>query len=270
MKLAKGGSSQAWQPLTPPGVAAFATASGGRLALVQLLFAVLAGVVVTSFLVSAWFPTIAGATRNLPEEGYIRGERLVWTGDRTAVLANSLWLAITVDVQQGEGYRLPSDVQVEFSENSVRFLSLTGCLDVRYPSGWIIVFNKSELGAWWNAWAPFLAAGAGLLTTVGWQLVWTCLGWIYAIPATAICRFLELDVSWRAVWKICVAAQLPGALLMSFTLLLYSLRAVDLVTWLFVVVAQAPLSWVYLTLAVFFLPGKTAAGTPRCNPFTPP
>jgi hypothetical protein len=239
------------------------------LLVVQAVFAILTGIAVTSFLVSAWFPTIAAATRSLPEQGYIQGSRLVWPKQSSVVLASSPWLGLTVDLQRGEGHRLTSDLQVEFSERGVRFLSLTGAWDVRYPAGWIIAFNEPELGAWWNAWAPFLAAGAGLVTTVGLLLIWLALAVIYTIPVWAIGRFVEQAVSCRAAWKMGVAAQLPGALLLSFTLLLYSLRAVDLVTWLFMVAIQAPLSWVYLILAIFFLPSQTTPRTRRVNPFAP-
>ncbi|MCU0771839.1 MAG: hypothetical protein MUE94_08755 [Verrucomicrobia bacterium] len=268
MKLAMAHSGQAWQPFTPAGVAAFAVASAGRLALVQGVFAALAGVAVTSFLVSAWFPTISEATRKLPEQGYVRAGRLVWTGPPSVVLASSPWLAITVDVKNVQTYRLPTDLQVEFSEHSVRFLSLAGFLDVPYPTAWIIVFNEPELGAWWNAWAPFLAAGAGVATAGGLILLWTIVGWVYAIPARTLCWFVGQDLSLSAVWRVGIAAHLPGAVLMSFTLLLYSLRGLDLVPWLLGVGAQIPLGWLYLFLAIFFLPSPSRHRARSRNPFS--
>jgi len=265
MKLAEAGSQQAWQPLTPQGVAAFATASLGRLAMVLCVFAGLAGIAVVIFLQSACFPTIEEATGNLPEVGYIRAGRLVWTGDSPALLARSSWLAVTVDLHHHQAYRLPADLQVEFSAESMRCLSLAGCLDIPYPNGWIIVFNESEFGAWWNAWEPFLAAGAGALTAGGLIMLWSILAVIYAIPAGAACRFVSHGISAGAVWKVCCAAQMPGCLLMSFTLLLYSVRAIDLVQWLFVAGAHLVLSWLYIFLATFFLPSNTAEGR---NPFS--
>lgn len=267
MKLAEAGSQQAWLPLTPPGVAAFAAASWGRLALVQLIFAGLAGVSVTIFLASAWFPTISEATGNLPEVGYIRNGRLAWTGDSPTLLASSPWLAVTVDLQHDQAYRLPCDLQVEFSAESARFLSLAGYVDIPYPTRGIVVFNEPELGAWWNAWEPFLAAGAGLLTAVGLMCVWMVLAAIYAIPMSMVCRFVEHGTAYGAVLKVCCAAQMPGCLLMSFTLLLYSLRAIDLVQWLFVGATHFVLSWLYIFLAPFFLPGKAAGARRRPNPF---
>jgi hypothetical protein len=267
MKLAEAGSTQAWQPLTPPGVAAFAIASTGRLALVVLIFAAVAGISVTIFLQSAWFPTIDEATRSLPEVGYIRGGQLAWAGDSPTLLAEDHWLAVTVNLHHQVNFRTSAELQIEFSAESVRFLSYAGYLDIPYPKGWIIVFNQPELGAWWNAWKPFLAAGAGLLTAGGLLIFWALLATLYAIPAGAICRFVEHGIPYSAVWKLCCAAQLPGSLLLSFTLLLYSLRAIELLQWLFVAGAHLVVSWLYILLATFFLPAKSARPKRKPNPF---
>jgi len=268
MNLADAGRREAWQPLTPPGVAAFAAASPRRLMLLLVIFAFLAGVSLTAFLKSAWFPAIAEAAHNLPDVGYIRAGRLAWAGDSPVILTPNPWLSVTVDLHHEQALRLPSDLQVEFSSESVRFLSLAGYLDLPYPKGWIIVFNEPELGAWWNAWEPFLAAGAGVLTGTGLMLTWMFLGAAYAVPARVICRFVGHDVGYGAVWRVCCAAQLPGCLLMSFTLLLYSLRAIDLVQALFIAAAHLVVGWVYLFLALFFLP-EPAEPRPRrrANPF---
>lgn len=267
MKLVQAGSPQAWQPLTPPGVAAFATASWKRLTIVLLIFASSAGISTTTFLSSAWFPIISQATQSLPEAGYIRGGHLAWTGASPTLLANNPWLAITVDLQHDRVCRPTCDLQVEFASDSVRFLSLAGSMDVPYPRGWIIVFNEPELSAWWNAWKPFLAAGAGVATSVGLLALWAALATLYAIPARAVCSFVEHDLPYRAVWKVCLAAQMPGCLLMTFALLLYSLRAIDLVQWLFMAGAHLLLSWLYLFLSTFFLPVRDRSPRRKPNPF---
>jgi hypothetical protein len=267
MKRAEAGATQAWQPLTPPGVAAFANASPGRLTRVLVVFAALAGIAVTTFLKIAWFPTIAEATRNLPEVGHIRGGQLAWASTSPALLAESHWLALRVDLHHQQNFRLPSHLQVEFSHDSIRFLSWAGHVDVPYPRGWIIVFNEPELGAWWDAWEPFLAAGAGLLTAMGLTTLWVVLASIYAIAATPVCRFVERGIPYGAVWKICCAAQMPGCLLMSFTLLLYSVRAIDHVQWLFVAAAHLVVGWIYILLTPFFLASQTSQSNHRTNPF---
>ena len=70
----------AWQPLTVRGVAAFASATLGRLLLVQFIVALLAAGTVVWFLHRAWFPMIGEAIRQLPPQGEIRSGRLDWPG----------------------------------------------------------------------------------------------------------------------------------------------------------------------------------------------
>lgn len=267
MKATDAGSARAWQPLTPPGVAAFAVASLPRVQVVQLIFAALGGLAMAAFLSAAWFPTISEAARNLPESGLIRQGQLEWGGASPVILANSSWLAITVDIQQAGTYRIPSDLQLEFSRDSIRFLSLAGYVDVPYPRRWLLAFNQSEFGSWWKAWQPFLVVGAGLTTAIALMMVWAALSWAYALPSTLVCRFVDHTIPFAAVWKLCCAAQLPGSLLMSFTLILYSFRAVELVQLAFILGAHLVMSWVYIFLAIFFLPESAGRSTRTRNPF---
>ena len=269
MKPVETDATEPWQPLTPRGVARFAAATWRRTAAVLLIFATLAGISIAVFFSLAWFPAIREATASLPNEGYIRGGQLAWTGEPATVLAENGWLAVTVDLHRQQVHRLLSenDLQVEFSTDSIRFLALLGYVDVPYPDGWIIVFNEPELSAWWKAWEPFIAIGIGLVTFCGLLAAWTVLAAAYAIPTLGICRFVNHSLPWSGAMKLCLAAQMPGCLALSFTLLLYSVRAVDLVQLLFVMAAHLAAAWIYIGLAVFFIPAATAKSQKRSNPF---
>ena len=74
------GTTFAWEPLTPRGVAAFARAKLGRLLFVQFIVALLAAVAVVWFLDDGCFPTIGAAIRSLPATGDIplRQTGLAW------------------------------------------------------------------------------------------------------------------------------------------------------------------------------------------------
>lgn len=270
MKSAEASLRHPWQPLTPPGVAAFATAPLRRLLAVEGVFALLAAVAMGTFLASAWFPTIRKAVGHLPPQGEIRGARLAWGGKSPALLANSEWLAITVDLKHEGAYRVPADLQIEFAEDSVRFLSLAGFVDVPYPKGWVIAFNESELGPWWRAREPFLVAGAALGGAMGLMILWALLAALYAIPAGLACRFVGHALPFGSVWKLCSAAQMPGCLLMCIALFLYSLRAIDLVQWLFAAGAHFAVAWIYVFLGLFFLPSGESRNGPKKNPFRKP
>ncbi|HVV71076.1 MAG TPA: hypothetical protein VHI52_06180, partial [Verrucomicrobiae bacterium] len=141
----------AWQPLTPRGVAAFAEASFGRLFGIQLLLAVLITGAVIWFFYTSWFPVLATAIRALPDAGQISAGRLEWKGDPTASLAESPFLAVTVDLDHRGGARSPSHVQIEFGRFNCRIISLFGFLEVEYPRDRTIPFNRTALVPWWGA-----------------------------------------------------------------------------------------------------------------------
>src|SRR6266404_535804 len=152
----------AWQPLTPRGVAAFSGATLGRLLLLQLICALLTAGTGVWLLDQAWFPVIKEAINRMPAQGEIRSGKLDWRGDSPAAIAESRFLAFAVDLTHSGQARSPAHVQVEFGQSDVRFFSLFGFLQWRYPSGWRVAFNRVELEPWWGAWAPpILAIAAG-------------------------------------------------------------------------------------------------------------
>ena len=151
----------AWQPLTVRGVAAFASATLGRLLLVQFIVALLAAGTVVWFVQRAWFPTIGEAIRQLPPEGEIRSGRLDWRGPTPVCLAEGRFLALVVDLDHTGEARSPAQVQVEFGRADFKVYSLFGCLPGAYPRSWAVAFNRTELGPWWGAWAPAILAVRG-------------------------------------------------------------------------------------------------------------
>src|SRR5262245_26693787 len=142
-------SRVAWQPLTPPGIAAFAHASTNRLLLVQLVFAAVASVAVAWFVATGWFPTVSQAIRGLPPEGQIRSGTLDWRGDSTTVLAEDRFLSIAVDLQHEGEARSPAHVNIEFGRDGVKIFSLLGYIELFYPKLLTVSFNRNELEPWW-------------------------------------------------------------------------------------------------------------------------
>src|SRR5690242_18559809 len=126
----------AWQPLTLRGVAAFARGSWRRLLAVQLVFAVLASATVVWSLSHAWLPVCEQAIRRMPPQGEIRFGKLDWRGDSPVRLADSRWLAISVDPTHSGLMRSAAHIQVEFGWSDVRLYSLFGFLQEPYGPGW--------------------------------------------------------------------------------------------------------------------------------------
>ncbi len=258
----------AWQPLTPRGVAAFASATLGRLLLVQLVVGLIVAGVVVWFLHTAWFPSVTSAVRQLPDHGLVRGGRLEWPGASSCILADGRFLAFTIDLEHLGNARPPAHLLVEFGRNDFKIFSLLGYVQSPYPRGWTIAFNRRELEPWWGAWSPmFLAIAAGA-TTVGLMLTWWVLATLYSGPAWLAGFLANRDVGWRASWRLAGAALMPAALFMTGAVLLYGFAALDLVRLAFAAALHLVIGWAYLAASLFSLPRHPASPKMAPNPFS--
>jgi hypothetical protein len=257
----------AWQPLTPRGVAAFAAAPGRRLWLVQLIVALLAGGGVAWFLVVGYFPVIDETLPKLPPQTEIRGAQLRWPEKEPVMLAENRFLALSVDLQHSGVRRSVAHVHFEWGRTQVRVHSLLGYLPIPYPPGWIVSLDQKELAPRWGAWRFVIVVAAIGIVVVGLGVSWFGLSLLYSGPVWLAGYFLNRDLSWRAGWRLGGAALLPGALVMLVTISFYAVGVLDLVQLGFGFVAHFVVGWIYLGLAVFFVPRLAANAPPRRNPF---
>lgn len=259
--------SPPWQPITFGGVAAFSRASLGRLFLIQFIVALLAGASVHCFLLSAWFPVIQKTIARLPETGAIRAGQLEWHGPSPSWLAEGTFLSIVVDPAGGSRTGQSADVQLELERNGFRICSLLGCAVVPYPKNWSIALNRAEADPWWGAWRPFLLIGIGAGVVTGMMASWLALATLYSVPLRLIAFYSDRKVNWSGCWRIAVAAQWPGALLMSGAIFLYGLNRLNFVGFLFAWLLHLVVGWIYIGIAPTRLPRLAGAPRRRGNPF---
>lgn len=255
----------AWEPFTPRGVAAFARASFQRLFIVQAVLALIAAGAVVWLLSDGIYPLINAAISSLPDQGSIQGGQLDWRQDSPVMLAESDILAISVDMDHTGTLRSPADFQVEFGRNTVSFFSLFGELDLNYPTGYTIAFNQPGTRPVWGAWAPNILALAAIATFFGLLLLWAVMATFYCGPLRLICFFADRGLNWSACWRLAGAALMPGAMLMSLSLVLYDLRVFDLVKLFFAFGMHLVLGWIYLFVSPLFLNRSEPAE--KGNPF---
>lgn len=258
--------SQAWLPLSPRGVAAFARASLGRLLLAQFLVATAAAGIIGWFLAMAWFPVISEAIRQLPAKGEIVRGELPWTNGPAVKLAGNHFLALVVDPNHDGQMTREAQLQVEFGRRDVRLNGLAGYAEADYPRDWTIAFNRTELAPWWEAREPLLLAGAVLLAVVALMLSWAALATVYFIPLRTISFFENHDLSWGESWRLAGAALLPGAMFLTAGILLHTLGLVDIVQLGVLWALHLAIGWIYLFISPFFLPRHSEARK-RKNPF---
>jgi hypothetical protein len=256
----------AWEPLTVRGVAAFASATLGRLLLVQFIVALLAAGMVVWFVHRDWFPTIGEAIRELPPKGEIRYGRLDWPGPSPVRLAEGRFLALVVDLDHTGAARSAAHAQVEFGREDFKVYSLFGFIQRAYPRSGAVAFNRTELGPWWGAWAPPILAMVAVLVVAGLIVTWACLATIYCLPVWLIGFFANRDCSLGGSWRLAGAALMPGAFLMCAAIMAYGGGALDLVRLIVAGALHLLVGWIYLVASPLCLPRYQAASA-KLNPF---
>lgn len=261
-------SSFAWEPITPRGVAAFARASFERLLVVQSIFAMLATMAVVWVLSNGFFPTMANAVNQLPEKGDITHGKLNWAGDSPKLLAEGRFLAFSVDLKHSGTLRSPAQFQCEFGENSVWILSLFGMTEVDYPVDQSFYFSRPGVQPAWGAWAPEILGLAAIGTFFGLLLTWAVLATIYFLPVWLIAFFANRELNFCQSWKLSGAMLMPGAILMTLSIVLYGAGVFDLVKLLFATGMHVLIGLIYVCVGPFFL--KRAVPGEKGNPFMTP
>jgi len=265
----------AWLPLTPRGVAAFASARLSRLLLVQFIFALMSAAVVGWFLAVAWAPTIRDAIDAVPVESRISGGALQWSGESPVMLAEGPYLGFAVDLDHASQVNASSHLVIELGRTDWQMSSIFGVLHVpwlintRYPQGYTIALNRTELGPWWGAREPFLIGFAMALTVPVLMITWAGLGLLYLVPVWLVAFYGNRAVNWRGCLRLAGAALMPGALFMSAALVFYGLGAFDLLRLALAFVMHFVVGWFYLVVSPTFLPRHPAALAAGKNPFAP-
>jgi hypothetical protein len=259
----------AWQPFTPRGVAAFAYAGYWRLLFVQLVVGALAAGTIVWFLSYAWFPAIRQAIQNLPEKGVIVWGELNWPGPKYAVLSERRpFLIFLVDLEKLSRGNSGADLSLRFHKQDLEISSLFGYAVYPYPKDYQIEFNRVELQPRWEAWRPSVLGWTAVVTPLLLLLIWAVLASIYFPVARLIALFSHRDLNWAGSWKLCSAALMSGALVLSAAIFLYGLAVLDLFHLLFAVGLHLVIGWVYLVIAALKLPKEPVQIPTKPNPFS--
>lgn len=220
--------------------------------MVELFFALMVAATVVWFVQQAWAPVIDKTIRQMPPTGEIRGGRLAWPSG--AVLQQE-GPFMRIDVRPGGFANVveSADLVLAFGSSDLRIGSSLGLglLTLPYPTGWILSFNKTELEPWWGARSHMVLAGLGLLTILALLSAWSALGLLYMFPVKVF-SFNRVDRA--GAMKIAIAAQMPGALVMSVGIVLYGLKQLDLVALLIVWGVHLLLPWMYLMFSPILAP----------------
>jgi hypothetical protein len=254
----------AWQPFTPKGIAAFADAKPGRLFVLQVIVALLAATAVVWFLWSVWCPSVREAIQNLPPTGVIRAGELDIGASAVQRLVTNRFLTFAIDAQSSQRHSFSADVFVVFRRSNYEVCSLFGCASSHYPTP-VAPFNRLELEAKWGAWEPVLLGIAGAASALAFLFTWWLLTTLYCPFVWLLAFFCDRKLTFGGSWRLCGAALLAGALLLTAGVVAYGLAALDLIRLLILAVLHVVIPWVLIIFAVLARPATTAKLS--TNPF---
>ena len=254
------------QPFTFGGVARFAEASFVRLISVALLFGLISGLVVSWLTSTRWAPVADEAISQLPSTGSIDNGVLHWPEKAGRLLAANPFISFEVAITEFPTESAPVDFAFEFRTNQVVTRSLLGTQSIPYPRRWDLELNRTALSPAWGAWKAPLLFGLIPATALALLLTWGTLAIVYALLPRGIGALFRRDFNMARAWKLSVAAQLPGSLLLAFALALYSTGHISLLFVLIMVPAHFVPTLFYLLISPLFVP-KAETDTAEANPF---
>ena len=258
----------AWQPFTPRGVAAFAGATYARVFILQVVVALLATATTIWFLKAIAFPVVGEGLRRLPDKGAIVNGELNWPREPFEILQERRpFLAFLVDLDGKMQSNGLADLSVQFRKRVCQVCSPFGCAVWPYPKDYQIEFNRPELEPRWDAWVPII---------IGWTVVgvplllyssWGLLAALYFLPAWLLGYYTNRDLSLGGSWRLSLAGLMPGAVLLTASIVLYGSAIFDLLHLLTMLGVHIVVGWVYVVCGVLARPRLQAALSLGGNPF---
>jgi hypothetical protein len=198
--------------------------------------------------------------------GQIRQGILQPGGASTDVtLASNRYLAIALNWTEAGPRDQVSDVRLILQIDRFLVCSLLGCTAFSYEGIGDRPVGRTETGAWWRAWQPFLFTAIALGHALYLIIAWWLLTIVYAWAIRLLAFYLDRDLDFTGATRVAQAALIPGALWLTATVFLHAAGWLDLLSVLVVLVMHVPVGWLYAGLACRSLPLRPDVLPP--NPF---
>lgn len=254
------------QPFTFGGVARFSSAGIGRLLFIALLFGLVSGVVVSWLISTRVAPVVDEAVSKLPPTGSVEQGLLRWPEKTSRLLAANTFLSLEVALDDLSSESAPVDFAVQLRTNQLAATSIFGTATLIYPPRLELELNRTTLAPAWGAWRAPILFGLIPATALVLMLTWATLAVAYLVVPLLIGAALNRRMGIYGAWKLSVAAQLAGSLIMVFALALYSTGQIALIFVFAMFVAHFIPTAIYLLLSPFFAP-KAEIDPVEANPF---
>ena len=214
-----------------------------------------------------WAPVLDQTIPSLPDAAGIQNGSLFWPERSGRLLGANQFLSLEVLLNDTRRETSSADVSVEAHPGHVIFRSVLGAIKVRYPALVNVRLDRAAIAPAWGAWRAPILVSLIPATALALMLVWSLLALPYAVFVLALGQLVRRDLTFRSSWKLSVAAQLPGSLLMTFAIALYASGEVSVLFIVVMLVAHFIPTLLYLLISPFLTPKQAAPVPAGKNPF---
>ena len=255
-------------PLTFSGIVAFSARSASWLLISWVCIALLAAASTLGFLHGRWLPIIEKTFDSLPstsmlEEGIIEPLPV----DKAIQNQNGFLSVVVSGAPQPHG-NLTSDFQITITPSEIRFTSLFGTLTSPYPSDTIVDLAPAFLKPWWKSRKPLFTAGAFASIMISLLATWPLLATVYWLPILFFTYIGNRAFGIGRTWRLAGSILIPGALIMTFGIVLYGFQLLSLLGLLAATGLHILIAWIYGIGAVRSIPRIAPVLSSRGNPFS--
>ena len=256
-------------PLTFGGVASFAQKSARWFLLVWFLTALLSAGICLHFLESRWVPVIESTMGELPENLRLSEGVMSALPSPVPLQRDNGFLSLVLAGSDEFQGNMSADLQVTVAPDGLRLRSLLGYLTLPYPPDLELPLASTEVKPWWNARKTVFRVASLIIVSVVLLLTWATLATVYYLPLTLALFFADRSLQVGKTWRLAGSLLVPGALMMSLAILLYTFHLLNLLGLLLTAVLHIVIAWIYGLGSLKHVPHYHRIASPGRNPFEP-
>ena len=163
---------------------------------------------------------------------------------------------------------MTADFQIAATPSEIRFRSLLGYLSIPYPPDTEFRLPPSDIKPWWRAREALFTVLAFCLVSSALLATWSVLATLYFFPIAIANYFADRKNEFWETWRLAGSLLLPGALIMTLSILLYGFHLLGFLGLLVATALHFIVAWIYGVATIKHIPPIPSFPRTGTNPFS--
>lgn len=255
-------------PVTFAGTVAFSRKSASWFLLGWLCTAALASATCLWFVHARWVPVFEATIDALPSDLKMNAGVLEAFPEGELVQQQNGFISLLITPSRQSQGNMTADFQIAATPNELRFRSLLGYLSIPYPVGAEFKLLHSDVKPWWRAREALFTVLAFCVVSSALLATWTLLATLYFFPIAIANFFATRRNEFWATWRLAGSLLLPGALIMTLSILLYGFHLLGFLGLLVATALHFVIAWIYGVATIKHIPPIPSTPRSGTNPFS--